>query len=143
MNPSAHPCTCALRRLALLLVLLAAACSNTAHPAPQGDIAALIGDAACDADAQCRTIGVGHKPCGGPASYAAWSTLRTDEKKLQAAAALHADAQRNHQLSEGRVSTCEAVPDPGAYCDRRHAVAGHADMCRLIDTRGAGGPSAR
>ena len=46
----------------------------------------LIGDATCERDEQCRTLAFGAKACGGPQSYLAWSTLRTDEAVLKAAA---------------------------------------------------------
>jgi hypothetical protein len=128
------------------MVALTAACGTTATPAPQATptrVEALIGDAACDTDAQCRTVGIGLKPCGGPAAYRAWSTLRTDEKTLQAAVTAQADTQRREQIIEGRVSTCEVVPDPGAYCDKRQPASGHAGVCRLNENRGAGGALVR
>ncbi len=139
----------ALRPAALALVAsLAAACGHTAQPTPameaaQAPIQSLVGDAACDADAQCRTIGIGQKPCGGPAHYVAWSTLRTDAQALQAAVARHAATQRRELMIEGRVSTCEVAPDPGAYCDLREPAAGRHGTCRLLPSQGAGGQPAR
>ncbi|HEX6363509.1 MAG TPA: hypothetical protein VFZ93_11155 [Albitalea sp.] len=114
---------------------LAAACA-TANPSPATAAAdsprALIGDAACDTDAQCATIGLGAKACGGPASYVAWSTLRTDAERLRAAAKREADAQREAQAARGMVSDCAVETDPGAYCDRSQPKAGSpAGVCRL------------
>jgi hypothetical protein len=148
MNLPALPRLPVMCRAALALVLAssAAACCHTAPPGTekvQAPIESLVGDAACDADAQCRTIGIGHKPCGGPTRYIAWSTLRTDAQALQAAVARQAAEQRREQTIEGRASTCEVVPDPGAYCEPGAPVAGHRGSCRLLPPQGAGGREAR
>ena len=50
--------------------------SDTADSAAA--IRALIGDAACDSNAQCHAVGIGARACGGPSAYLAWSSLRTD-----------------------------------------------------------------
>lgn len=83
---------------------------------------ALIGDAACDDDSQCRTIPVGTKACGGPEYYLAWSTKRTDAAALNAALQEDSAAQRLHIDRRGMRSDCRVVTDPGAYC----AVSGGA-----------------
>jgi len=79
-------------------------------------IKALIGDAACDSNEQCRSIGVGSKPCGGPSGYMAWSTKQTDGKALQAQVDRHAKAQREEDQRAGMNSNCLFTPDPGARC---------------------------
>ncbi len=93
---------------------------------------ALIGDAACETDAQCATIGVGAKACGGPLAYAPWSRLRTDAAALRAAVDAQAAHQRQSGVAVGNASDCMVVSDPGAWCDRRASV-GHAGLgaCRL------------
>lgn len=78
----------------------------------------LIGDAACTGDEQCRTVGLGAKACGGPQSYLAWSTLRTDEAALKAVAAVVEASQRREIERRGIASNCSVLIDPGAYCDR-------------------------
>jgi hypothetical protein len=127
-------------RAALLGALLGAlalgtACATQATApasAPPGSVEVLIGNAACETDAQCRTIGVGAKACGGPARYVAWSTLRTDEERLRAAAETEAEAQRRTLTASGRVSDCSLEVDPGAYCDAsRPSGSGAAGTCRL------------
>ncbi len=80
-------------RLLIAFASLWLACGCAAADAPAGaeapmeKIRALIGDAACDSDAQCRTIAIGAKACGGPEAYLAWSTKRTDATALREAAA--------------------------------------------------------
>jgi len=83
----------------------------------------LIGPAACSSDAQCRSLPVGAKACGGPAGYLAWSTQRTDAARLQALATRQAEAQRRENEAAGLRSNCAMLADPGSAC-----VAG---QCRL------------
>jgi len=126
--------------LALAWVALAS-CAQT-PPAPAAsepesarlgrELRELIGPAACSSDAQCRSLPVGAKACGGPAGYLAWSTQRTDAARLQALATKQADAQRRENEASGLRSNCAMVADPGAAC-----VAGH---CRLATPAS---PSAR
>jgi hypothetical protein len=77
---------------------------------------ALIGDAACDNDSQCRTIAVGAKACGGPEAYLAWSTKRTDAAALRDATLGDGNLPPPARLRPGMVSNCSIVTDPGAYC---------------------------
>ena len=88
----------------------------SALPAAWNDITALVGDAACSTDSQCRTVAVGSKACGGPAAYLAWSINRTDGIRLATAAARHAELMRGQQRASGIASNCAFVADPGAAC---------------------------
>ena len=128
------------RRLSIVLVSLGLSCGCAGADSPatteaQIDrIRALIGDAACDSDDQCRTVPVGAKACGGPEYYLAWSTKRTDPSAFRDASAgsLPPPARR----SPGMKSDCMLVADPGAYCassDSPNAAGGKA--CRLRVTR--------
>jgi len=96
--------------------------ARAASNAPAGEkesikaITALIGDAACDSDSQCKTLAVGAKACGGPEYYLAWSTKRTDAAALREAAKSNVIATRNMAANRGGVSNCVFVSDPGAYC---------------------------
>jgi hypothetical protein len=127
----------AIRCLSLLLAALSltAACATEDAARTGTSIPSLIGDAACDSDAQCRTIGVGAKACGGPDAYLAWSTKRTDEDALQALVERQAEARRKAISDKGMMSNCAFVADPGAYCEPR---AGASGVCRLR-SGGAGG----
>lgn len=127
------------RLLAPLLAWAAlASCAQTppAAPAPAEaesvrlgrELRALIGPAACSADAQCRTVAVGAKACGGPAGYAAWSTQGTDGQKLADLARRQADAQRREIEASGMASNCAMVVDPGAACT--------AGRCELASRHG-------
>ena len=94
-------------------------------------IQAEIGDAACDSPAQCHSIGVGAKACGGPEGYLAWSSKRSDEKKLMGLVAQHAETRRAENLASGMMSDCRLVTDPGATCQ--------AGRCTLLPSGSAGG----
>ena len=102
------------------------------------EVRQLISLAVCTTDADCRTIAIGSKACGGPEAYLAWSVRQTDPQALSAAAARHADQQRTqNQKPGGRMSNCAWVSDPGAQCV---AAAGDAPRhCVLRSTRGGGG----
>jgi hypothetical protein len=114
-----------------------AACAAPASTAVQG----LIGDAACDSDAQCRTIAVGAKACGGPEAYLAWSVLRTNPQRLQQAVDQENETRREAVRRGGEFSTCSVVPDPGAYCPM--AVADAPRRCALRQHGAIGTPQTR
>ena len=78
-----------------------------------------IGDAACDSNAQCQTIGVGAKACGGPETYLAWSTNASNPARLAELVSRHRDARSVENERSGKVSDCRVTPDPGAICRGR------------------------
>lgn len=126
-------------RLALLLAAatLATACAAqgpvAAGPTSRAAIESLVGEAPCDADAQCRTVGVGAKACGGPARYLAWSSRHTDAAALQRAVEQDARRARADAEAAGILSNCSIAVDPGASCVRQR--------CQLRP-RGPGGAGA-
>lgn len=111
--------------LALLLSLSTLACSTERLPVPDNPDAsdqrltrtkALIGDAPCDSQAQCRTVAVGFKSCGGPSGYLAWSTKNVDPTELAALVQRHAQFDKADAERSGMLSDCRVVTDPGAQC---------------------------
>lgn len=136
---------------ALVLLLASSACRSDAPqsaapdaaPARGGDSAGLLariaaerGAAACTMDAQCHSIGVGAKACGGPERYLAWSSKDNDGARLRALVAEHAAARRAEDRKAGMMSTCSMVLDPGAVCAAGQCVLGSA-------APGTGGSQAR
>jgi hypothetical protein len=122
-----------MRTLILLLLAGCAACSTGATPqsqqaprtppAPreaQGDtlarIRAMVGTPSCSSDAQCHSLPVGHRACGGPESYLAWSSANTSQQELQALAERYKEERRAADAASGMLSTCRFMPDPGAVC---------------------------
>lgn len=127
-----------MRTLIPLLLALAAcaACSAATPPARQapantqaapaataeqpGDtlarIRALVGTPDCSSDAQCHTLALGARPCGGPESYLAWSSGKTRQAELQALAERYKEERRAANAADGRASTCQYMMDPGVVC---------------------------
>lgn len=79
-------------------------------------IKAGIGDARCDSQAQCRTLPIGEKACGGPEIWLAWSADSASGDVLTAWAAELAALQRRRNARSGIQSTCVYNADPGAIC---------------------------
>jgi hypothetical protein len=126
-----------MRTLIPLLLALAAcsACSaatpdarqapraTQAPPAAAGEagatlarIRALVGTPDCSTDAQCHTLALGARPCGGPESYLAWSSGKTQQAELQALGERYKEERRAANAADGRASTCQYMMDPGAVC---------------------------
>lgn len=78
----------------------------------RADILAMIGKAEADDIQQCRVIGFGHKPCGGPAEYIAYSTKGVNETVLQQRIARYNKAAEAENIRLGRMSDCAIVPEP-------------------------------
>jgi hypothetical protein len=79
-------------------------------------ISSEIGDAPCSSDAQCRTLPIGAKACGGPEVWLPWSTQKGRANELQAMGDQLATMQRRRNERSGALSTCQYSPDPGAVC---------------------------
>jgi hypothetical protein len=125
----------ALKRLVVALAVAATtACVGApAQPAPTAaqEVEALIGDAACTSDAECHTIGVGAKSCGGPQAYFPWSSRRTDGVALRQAAQRQAQAELAAAQASGIRSNCAITPDPGASCSPASSSPEAPRQCRL------------
>lgn len=130
--PDVRP-VCPVCPLAVLLasLLLLGACQAqpraTASAAPdeaalQARLRSAIGDAACTDDAQCRTLAVGEKSCGGPEAWWAFSVTGAQAAQLPGWAAELTVLSRQRQQRSGMVGNCQYQPDPGAVCQARRCV---------------------
>jgi len=76
----------------------------------------IIGDAACTDNTDCRLMGYGSKPCGGPAGYVAYSIKGTNvallEEKVLEFNALALELDRR----TGTVSDCTLASKPEVKC---------------------------
>jgi hypothetical protein len=142
-----------MRKLLLPLILACAACTTDASspaaapqpaPAPKAaptpaasdtgtvaQIRAMVGAAACTESAQCRTLPLGARGCGGPEGYLAYSTANTSATALQALGERYKQEREARNASSGMVSDCRFMVDPGAVCQ--------AGACQLAP----GGPQIR
>ena len=116
--------------LGVLLVLgacqaqtgVATAAGGTEETALLARIQAAVGEAGCSSDAQCRTLPIGEKACGGPERWMAWSTTSPKADQLPAWAAELATLARQRNQRSGMVSNCQYLPDPGTVCRAQHCV---------------------
>jgi hypothetical protein len=111
----------------VLSALVAGACASA--PGEEGDVASgeatdnqlqearraideAIGDAAATNPGSCAVVAIGHRPCGGPRLYRAYSKEEADSASLASLvdAFNRLDQQRNEE--QGLISTCEALPRP-------------------------------
>jgi hypothetical protein len=146
-----------MRKLILPLILACAACTtdarspaSTPQPAPAGQpatraapapvpaatgtvgqIKAMIGAASCTSTAQCRTLPLGARACGGPEGYLAYSTANNDEAAIKALGERYKQERKASNEASGMVSDCRFMMDPGAVC--------RAGACQLVP----GGPEIR
>ncbi len=123
-----------MRKLILVFLLGCAACTTQAQdplrqraPSPSapsatapsdilGSLRALADDAACSDSAQCRTLPLGARACGGPEAYLAYSTAKGSEAQLRSLAERYQAERRAANKASGMMSTCQFMPDPGAVC---------------------------
>ena len=49
----------------------------------RNEISVIVGEAACSEQPECRLIGLGAKPCGGPWEYLIYSSVETDTTGLK------------------------------------------------------------
>ena len=80
--------------------------------AMRAEIMALVGDAKADSVEQCRVVGFGSKPCGGPASYIAVSTKGGNETEIMALIGKYNSAAKAENERIGLMSDCAVVPKP-------------------------------
>lgn len=123
-----------MRRIAFASLFAVAALTACAAPAPAPQtvpaspqqaykqLQDAVGSAACQTDADCQTIGVGSKACGGPLSYMAYSTQDGQEAAVRRAAQALKDVQAADNQTSGRISDCMVVRDPGAQCAANRCV---------------------
>jgi hypothetical protein len=124
-----------MRKLLLPLLLACAACTSGARtpappPAPAAQpaaatpaaggtleqIRALIGAAACTKAAQCRTLPLGARACGGPEGYLPWSSAQTSGQALAALGERYKAERTAQNAASGAMSDCRFIADPGALC---------------------------
>lgn len=90
------------------------------------EIAELIGEAPCNNLVNCRVLGLGARPCGGPEEYVAYSTwVKRDQIQTRA---LEYNFLREELVSREAVAgTCEMLPEPRAACVSGRCVVAPAE----------------
>ncbi len=81
-----------------------------------------IGTPYCSGDDDCRSIGTGAKPCGGPWHYLIYSASTVDEEYLQELVSNLAAFENYMNMKYGYMSTCDVPVPPPLEC--------HEGICR-------------
>lgn len=84
------------------------------------EITDLIGAAACEVNEQCRLIALGHKPCGGPATYRAYSSIGTAVVLLETRVTEYNRLAEQDHHETNAISDCALVAAPMVRCVDRH-----------------------
>jgi hypothetical protein len=71
-----------------------------------------IGTPNADKPTQCKLIPFGSKPCGGPSGYLVYSTLKTDEARLQRLVGEFNQLQKKMNEEGAIMSDCAVAPKP-------------------------------
>ncbi|MBU0912384.1 MAG: hypothetical protein KKF22_07585 [Gammaproteobacteria bacterium] len=80
----------------------------------------------CQQDNQCKVIGVGARPCGGPDQYLFYSTLHTDEKMLSYTNDRYQKLKKQQNEKLGLMSTCQMLMPPVSACIENKCAIGNA-----------------
>ena len=83
---------------------------------------ALIGDATCRSDAQCQSIGLGNKPCGGFDDYCIYSEHETDVAAVQESTAKYNALSTQWNMENNAISNCMMRLKPALMCHNHHCA---------------------
>src|ERR671923_506019 len=76
-------------------------------------IKAEVGEPAAKSGSQCKTIALGSKPCGGPATYLVYSTAVSDEGKLKQLVSEYNELSRKYHREHPEImSDCMYIAEP-------------------------------
>jgi len=89
----------------------------------------------CTGEAECRTVALGGKACGGPTSYRAYSAKAADPQAIEELARQERELAHASARASGRVSNCLMLGDPGARCVQGRCVTGGPNAPRGAATR--------
>ena len=106
-----------------LLTLMVAACHVQAGDEMdilEKQISSLTKNLECDTTEQCKSIGYGDKPCGGFQSYLPYSTKHTNETELIAKVEQFNKLDKQKNIDNNMVSTCEMLLQTPYTCQQGH-----------------------
>lgn len=87
------------------------------------EIAALVSDASwCRNIVNCRVVGLGARPCGGPEEYVAFSIWNNTGDALRNLVTEYNLLREELALDSDVVGTCEVLPEPNADCVQSRCV---------------------
>ena len=87
------------------------------------EIAAVISEASwCRNIVNCRVIGLGARPCGGPEEYVAFSIWNNTGDELRNLVTEYNLLKEELMLDSDEVGTCEVLPKPNTNCLQSRCV---------------------
>jgi hypothetical protein len=115
------------RSLLLVLPLLAVAGVSDADSDAEAaarlraEITRLVGDAPCSNVVNCRVIGLGARPCGGPEEYVAYSTW-TQRDAIEGKGLEYSFLREELLTQREQAGACVVLPEPQVACVNRRCV---------------------
>ena len=88
----------------------------------RNEITAAIGEAKCRNLVNCRIVGLGVRPCGGPEEYVAYSIWNTDREQISILVSEYNLLKEDLMLDSAEMGTCEVLPEPDVNCIRSQCV---------------------
>jgi hypothetical protein len=91
--------------------------------AMEQEIVALVGEPVCGDSPDCRSIGFGAKPCGGPWDYMIYSVATVDNVVLTSKVAAYNEFNAELNIRYGWGSECSVALPPTLGCQAGVCVA--------------------
>ena len=88
----------------------------------RAEITELIGDARCNNLVNCRVVGLGAAPCGGPEEYVAYSIWKTVGDEIGTLVSEYNLIREDIALDSEAVGRCEQLLKPAVDCIRSRCV---------------------
>ncbi len=82
----------------------------------------LTDDKSCQRDQECKVLGIGARPCGGPDQFIVYSENHTDGKMLAITSERYAKLKKEKQSRLGVAGTCQVLETPVAACQANKCV---------------------
>lgn len=82
----------------------------------RNEITTAIGEAHCRNLVNCRIVGLGARPCGGPDEYVAYSIWDTDRQHIANLVFEYNLLREDMMLDSDAVGTCEQLQEPAIDC---------------------------
>jgi len=92
---------------------------------------AMINTESCKSVNDCALVEIGHRPCGGPEEYQAYSKLSTDEDKLLSLAKKYQSKQKAYQKQKSIVGICNVIEKPALACQKNMCVTVSANTSQM------------
>lgn len=82
----------------------------------------LTANKSCNQDQQCKIMGIGSKPCGGPEQFLVYSENHTDEKMLTITNDRYSKLKKEQQSRLGVMGICQQLVAPTPRCQAQTCV---------------------